>query len=72
MLSSLQRLAAVENRRARAWWRDRGPAALGCRPRGRVEQGQMLILASGDRAELPHAGRCLEPAGGGKASPGAG
>ncbi len=35
---------------ARAWWRDRGAAALAAARTRREEQGQVLILASGDRA----------------------
>jgi serine/threonine protein kinase len=35
---------------ARAWWRDRGEAALAAARARREEPGQVLILASGDRA----------------------
>jgi hypothetical protein len=35
---------------ARAWWRDRGEAALDAARARREERGQVLILASGDRA----------------------
>jgi serine/threonine-protein kinase len=35
---------------ARAWWQSRGPAALEAARAQRLEQGQMLTLASGDRA----------------------
>ena len=38
---------------ARAWWQDRGPAALAAARAQREEQGQVLILASGERAGSP-------------------
>jgi CHASE1-domain containing sensor protein len=38
---------------ARAWWQDRGPAALAAARAEREEQGQVLILDSGDRAGSP-------------------
>jgi hypothetical protein len=38
---------------ARAWWQDRGPAALAAARAQREERGQVLILASGDHAVSP-------------------